>query len=50
MPAQSDVVARRRSAILYVLTYRELDEGIALQNGGARVVHLQTDLREAERF
>ncbi|HET6601177.1 MAG TPA: aldehyde dehydrogenase family protein [Gaiella sp.] len=54
MPAQSDVVARETFApILYVLTYAELDEALALQNGvpqGLASSIFTTDLREAERF
>jgi aldehyde dehydrogenase (NAD+) len=54
MPTQSDVVARETFApILYVLTYSELDEAIALQNGvpqGLASSIFTTDLREAERF
>jgi aldehyde dehydrogenase (NAD+) len=54
MPAQSDVVARETFApILYVLTYAELDEAVALQNGvpqGLASSIFTTDLREAERF
>jgi aldehyde dehydrogenase (NAD+) len=54
MPAQSEVVARETFApILYVLTYGELDQAIALQNGvpqGLASSIFTTDLREAERF
>ncbi len=54
MPAQSDIVARETFApILYVLTYAELDEALALQNGvpqGLASSIFTTDLREAERF
>jgi aldehyde dehydrogenase (NAD+) len=54
MPAQSQVVEQETFApILYVLTYRELDEAIALQNGvpqGLASSIFTTDLREAERF
>jgi aldehyde dehydrogenase (NAD+) len=54
MPAQTAVVAQETFApILYVLTYRELDEAIALQNGvpqGLASSIFTTDLREAERF
>jgi len=54
MPAQSDVVGRETFApILYVLTYAELDEAVALQNGvpqGLASSIFTTDLREAERF
>ena len=54
MPAQTPVVAQETFApILYVLTYDELDEAIALQNGvpqGLASSIFTTDLREAERF
>ncbi|HET9286949.1 MAG TPA: aldehyde dehydrogenase family protein [Gaiella sp.] len=54
MPAQTDVVRQETFApILYVLTYRELEEAIALQNGvpqGLASSIFTTDLREAERF
>ena len=54
MPAQTDVVRQETFApILYVLTYAELDEAIALQNGvpqGLASSIFTTDLREAERF
>jgi aldehyde dehydrogenase (NAD+) len=54
MPAQSDIVARETFApILYVLTFAELDEALALQNGvpqGLASSIFTTDLREAERF
>jgi len=54
MPAQSDVMAQETFApILYVLTYRELAEALALQNGvpqGLASSIFTTDLREAERF
>jgi aldehyde dehydrogenase (NAD+) len=54
MPSQSDVVRRETFApILFVLTYRDLDEAIALQNGvpqGLASSIFTTDLREAERF
>ena len=54
MPAQSAVVAQETFApILYVLTYGDLDEAIALQNGvpqGLASSIFTTDLREAERF
>jgi aldehyde dehydrogenase (NAD+) len=54
MPAQTAVVAQETFApILYVLTYRDLDEAIALQNGvpqGLASSIFTTDLREAERF
>jgi aldehyde dehydrogenase (NAD+) len=54
MPSQTDVVRRETFApILYLLTYRELDEALALQNGvpqGLASSIFTTDLREAERF
>ncbi|HKY23834.1 MAG TPA: aldehyde dehydrogenase family protein [Gaiella sp.] len=54
MPAQTAVVAQETFApILYVLTYRELDEAVALQNGvpqGLASSIFTTDLREAEQF
>jgi aldehyde dehydrogenase (NAD+) len=54
MPAQTDVVRQETFApILYVLTYRDLDEAIALQNGvpqGLASSIFTTDLREAEQF
>ena len=54
MPAQSDVVRQETFApILYVMTYRDFDEAIALQNGvpqGLASSIFTTDLREAERF
>ena len=54
MPAQSAVVAQETFApILYVLTYGDLEEAIALQNGvpqGLASSIFTTDLREAERF
>ena len=54
MPTQTDVVRQETFApILYVLTYGELDEAIALQNGvpqGLASSIFTTDLREAERF
>jgi aldehyde dehydrogenase (NAD+) len=54
MPAQTDVVRQETFApILYVLTYDELEDGIALQNGvpqGLASSIFTTDLREAERF
>ncbi|MCV7426598.1 L-piperidine-6-carboxylate dehydrogenase [Mycobacterium montefiorense] len=54
MPAQSDIVAAETFApILYVLTYDDLDEAIALNNGvpqGLSSAIFTTDLREAERF
>jgi len=54
MPAQTAVVERETFApILYVLTYSEPEEAIALQNGvpqGLASSIFTTDLREAERF
>jgi aldehyde dehydrogenase (NAD+) len=54
MPAQSSVVAEETFApILYVLTYRTLEEAVALQNGvpqGLASSIFTTDLREAEAF
>ena len=54
MPGQSEIVRRETFApILYVLTYRELDEAFALHNAvpqGLASSIFTTDLREAERF
>ncbi|MET9802003.1 aldehyde dehydrogenase family protein [Streptomyces sp. NPDC006368] len=54
MPAQTGVVRRETFApILYVLTYRTLDEAIALHNGvpqGLSSSIFTRDQREAERF
>jgi aldehyde dehydrogenase (NAD+) len=54
MPTQSAVVERETFApLLYVLTYSEPEEAIALQNGvpqGLASSIFTTDLREAERF
>jgi aldehyde dehydrogenase (NAD+) len=54
MPGQTDIVAAETFApILYVLSYDELDEAIALNNGvpqGLSSAIFTTDLREAERF
>jgi aldehyde dehydrogenase (NAD+) len=54
MTQQTDVVREETFApILYVLTYRELDEAIELQNGvpqGLASSIFTTDLREGERF
>ncbi len=54
MPAQSDVVRRETFApLLYVMTYRDLDEAIALQNGvpqGLSSSIFTLDQREAETF
>jgi aldehyde dehydrogenase (NAD+) len=54
MPTQTEVVREETFApILYVLTYRDLDEALALQNGvpqGLASSIFTTDLREAESF
>ncbi len=54
MPAQSDVARRETFApILYVLTYADFDEAIALQNGvpqGLSSCVFTGDVRESERF
>ncbi len=54
MPAQTAIVATETFApILYVLTYTDLDEAIALNNSvpqGLSSAIFTTDLREAERF
>jgi aldehyde dehydrogenase (NAD+) len=54
MPGQTEIVRHETFApILYVLTYRDLEEAIALQNGvpqGLSSCIFTTDLREAERF
>ena len=54
MPGQTDIVAAETFApILYVLSYDELDEAIALNNGvpqGLSSAIFTTDIREAERF
>jgi aldehyde dehydrogenase (NAD+) len=54
MPGQTAVVRDETFApILYALTYRDLDEAIALHNGvpqGLSSCIFTTDLREAERF
>ena len=54
MPAQTDIVATETFApILYVLTYDDLDQAIALNNAvpqGLSSAIFTTDLREAERF
>ncbi|MFI1393853.1 aldehyde dehydrogenase family protein [Streptomyces sp. NPDC020681] len=54
MPAQTAVVRHETFApILYVLTYRTLDEAVALQNGvpqGLSSSIFTRDQREAERF
>ena len=54
MPAQSDVVKHETFApILYVLSYRDFDEAMALQNGvtqGLSSCIFTRDMQEAERF
>ncbi|MET0825556.1 MAG: aldehyde dehydrogenase family protein [Acidimicrobiales bacterium] len=54
MPAQTDVVRRETFApVLYVLTYRSLEEAVALHNDvpqGLSSSIFTTDQREAERF
>ena len=54
MPAQTAVVhAETFAPILYVLTYDDLDEAIALNNAvpqGLSSAIFTTDVREAERF
>ena len=54
MPAQADVVTRETFApILYVMTYADLDEAIALHNDveqGLSSAIFTLDQREAERF
>ena len=54
MPSQTEVVRRETFApILYVLTYDDLDEAIALHNAvpqGLSSSIFTTDQREAERF
>jgi aldehyde dehydrogenase (NAD+) len=54
MPSQTTIVAEETFApILYVLTYDEFDEAVALQNGvpqGLASSIFTTDLREAEKF
>jgi acyl-CoA reductase-like NAD-dependent aldehyde dehydrogenase len=54
MPAQTEVVRRETFApILYVMTYRELEDAIALHNGvpqGLSSSIFTRDQREAERF
>ena len=54
MPAQTEVVHTETFApILYVLTYDELDEAIAMNNAvpqGLSSSIFTTDIREAERF
>ena len=54
MPAQTDIVATETFApLLYLMTYDDFDEAIALQNGvpqGLASSIFTTDVREAERF
>lgn len=54
MPGQTEIVRTETFApILYVMTYREFDQAIALQNGvpqGLASSIFTTDVREAERF
>jgi aldehyde dehydrogenase (NAD+) len=54
MPAQTDLVRRETFApLLYVLTYRDFDEAVALHNDvpqGLSSSIFTTDQREAERF
>ncbi|SON60472.1 Succinate-semialdehyde dehydrogenase [NADP(+)] [Mycobacterium simulans] len=54
MPSQTDIVATETFApILYVLTYDDLDEAIALNNAvpqGLSSAIFTTDLREAQHF
>jgi aldehyde dehydrogenase (NAD+) len=54
MPAQTEVVRHETFApILYVMTYRELDQAIALQNDvpqGLSSCIFTNDLRESEQF
>jgi aldehyde dehydrogenase (NAD+) len=54
MPAQTPVVLRETFApLLYLITYRDLDQAIALQNGvpqGLSSSIFTSDQREAERF
>ncbi len=54
MPAQSEVVKHETFApILYVLTYRDFDEALRLQNGVAQGLSsciFTRDMQEAERF
>ncbi|HWJ66737.1 MAG TPA: aldehyde dehydrogenase family protein [Nocardioides sp.] len=54
MPAQTDIVKQETFApLLYVLTYRDLDEAIALHNEVAQGLSsaiFTLDVREAERF
>ncbi len=54
MPGQTEIVKRETFApILYVMTYKELDEAIAMQNDvpqGLSSCIFSTDLRESEYF
>ncbi|MCB9958799.1 MAG: aldehyde dehydrogenase family protein [Rhodospirillaceae bacterium] len=54
MPGQTEIVTRETFApILYVLTYRDLDDAIALQNAvpqGLSSCIFSTDVRETEQF
>jgi aldehyde dehydrogenase (NAD+) len=54
MPGQTDIVRHETFApVLYVMSYRDLDEAIALQNGvpqGLSSCIFSTDLRETEEF
>lgn len=54
MPGQTEVVRTETFApILYVMTYRDLDEAIAMHNDvpqGLSSAIFTTDVREAERF
>ena len=54
MPSQSDIVREETFApILYVLSYSDIDEAIALQNGvpqGLSSCIFTSDVRESERF
>src|SRR6059058_5226022 len=54
MPGQTDLVRQETFApVLYLMTYRELDEAIALHNGvpqGLSSSIFTRDQREAERF
>lgn len=54
MPGQTEIVRTETFApILYVMTYRELDEAIAMHNDvpqGLSSAIFTTDVREAERF
>ncbi len=54
MPAQTDIVATETFApLLYVLTYDDFEEAVALQNGvtqGLASSIFTTEVREAERF